>query len=37
MDGEIAENFIIIQDGVLTMRGRACVPDVDNLKKLIME
>ena len=37
MDGEISENFSITQDGVLTMRGRACVPDVDNLRKLIME
>ena len=37
MDGEIGENFSITQDGVLTMRGGACVPDVDNLRKLIME
>ena len=37
MDGEIGENFSITQDGMLTMRGRACVPDVDDLKKLIME
>ena len=37
MDGEIGENFSITQDGMLTMKGRACVPDVDNLRKLIME
>ena len=37
MNGEIGENFNITQDGVLTMRGRACVLDVDNLKELIME
>ena len=36
-DGEIGEDFSITHDGVLTMRGRACVPDVDNLRKLIME
>ena len=37
MNGEISENFNITQDEVLTMKGRACVPDVDNLRKLIME
>ena len=37
MSGEIGENFDISQDGLLTMRGRMCVPDVKNLKKLIME
>ena len=37
MDGEIGENFCITQNEVLTMRGMACVPDVDNLRKLIME
>ena len=37
MNGEINENFSITQDGMLTMRGKACVPDVDNLKRLIME
>ena len=37
INGEISEDFRITQDGVLTMRGRACVPDVDDLKKLIME
>ena len=37
MDGEIDENFSITQDGMLTMRGRACVLDVDDLRKMIME
>ena len=37
MNGEESENFSITQDGMLTMRGRACVPDVDDLRKLIME
>ena len=37
MNGEISENFDITRDGVLTMRGRACVPNVDDLRKLIME
>ena len=37
MNGEIGENFNITQDGVLTMRGTAYVPDVDNLRELIME
>ena len=37
MNGEIGENFSIIQDGMLTMKGRVCVPDVEDLKKLMME
>ena len=37
MKGEIGENFSISQNGVLTMKGRACVPDMDDLRKLIME
>ena len=37
MNGEIRENFSISQDGVLTMKGRVYVPDVKNLRKLIME
>ena len=37
MNGEISENFSITQDGVYTLRGRLCVPDVDDLRKLIME
>ena len=37
MNGEIDEDFSITKDGVLTIRGRACVLDVDDLTKLIME
>ena len=37
MNGEIGENFSISLDGVLTMKGRVCVPDVEDLRKLIME
>ena len=37
INGEIGENFSITQDGVLTMKGRVCAPNVENLRKLIME
>ena len=37
MNDKIGENFSITQDGVLIMKGRVCVPDVEDLKKLIME
>ena len=37
MNGKIGENFSITEDGVLTMRGRVCVPDVEDLRRLIME
>ena len=37
MNREANEGFSITQDGMLTLRGRICVPDVDDLKKLIME
>ena len=37
MNREISENFSITQDGVLTLRGRVCVPNVDDLRKLIMK
>ena len=37
MNGEIGENFSITQDGVLTMKSRVCVLDIENLRKLIME
>ena len=37
MNGEIGENFSITQNGVLTMKGRVCVPDIKDLRKLIME
>ena len=37
MNGEIGYNFSITQDGVLTMKGKVCVLDVEDLRKLIME
>ena len=37
MNGEIGESLCITQDGVLTMKGRVCVSDVEDLRKLIME
>ena len=37
MNDEIGENFSISQDDMLTMKGRVCVPNVENLRKLIME
>ena len=37
MKGEVEENFSISQDSMLTMKGRVCVPDVEDLRKMIME
>ena len=37
MDGELGEDFVITQDGMLVMKCRICVPNVDNLRKAIME
>ena len=37
MNGEISENFCITQDGVLTMEGKVYVPNVEDLRRLIME
>ena len=37
MNGEIGENFQITQDGMLVMKGRVCVPNVNDLRKAIME
>ena len=37
MNGRVGENFSISQDGMLTMKGRICVPNMEDLKKLIME
>ena len=37
MNGEVNENFSIIEDGMLTLRGRACVPDIGDWRKMIME
>ena len=37
MNGEIGENFHITHVVVLTMKGRVCVLDVDDLRRLIIE
>ena len=37
MNDDIDENFRVTQDGVLTMKGKVCVPDVEDLRRLIME
>ena len=37
MNSEIGENFKITQDGVLTMKGKVCVSDIDDLRGAIME
>ena len=36
-NGEISEDFSITQEGMLTLIGRICVLNVDDLKKSIME
>ena len=35
MNGEIGENFLITQDRMLVMKGRVCVLNIDNLKRLL--
>ena len=37
MNGEIGKNFRITQDRVLKMKGRVCIPDVEDLRKLTMK
>ena len=37
MNGEVNENFSITENGMLTLRGRACVLDISDLRKMIME
>ena len=37
MRGEVGENFSITQDGLLTMKSRICLPDMEDLRKMIME
>ena len=37
MNDEIGKKFNIFQDGMLTMKGRICVPNVEDLRKRIME
>ena len=37
INDDIGENFRITQDGFLTMKGRVCVSDIDDLRRAIME
>ena len=37
MNGDIGENFQITQDGLFTMKGKVCVPNIDDLRRTIME
>ena len=37
MNGEIRENFMITQDGMLVMKRGVSVPNVNDLRKTIME
>ena len=37
MNEEIKENFMITQHGMLVMKGKICVPNLDDLRKVIMK
>ena len=37
MNEKITEKFNISQDGVLSMKGTVCVPNVEDFRILIME
>ena len=37
MINDIEKNFWITQDGLLTIKGRVCLLDVDDLRRSIME
>ena len=37
MNGKMEENFMITQDGMIVMRSKICMADVDDLRKAIME
>ena len=37
MNGEPRNDFVITRDGTLVMKGRICVPNVDDPRKAIME
>ena len=37
MNGDIGENFKITQNRMLVMKGGVCVPNVNDLRKAIME
>ena len=36
MNQELRENFMITQDRMLGMKGRICVPNIDDLRKAIV-
>ena len=37
MNGELGEYFVITQDGTLAMKGGICEPNIDDLRRTIME
>ena len=37
MNGEFRENFMITRNRVLVMKGKMCIPNVDDLREAIME
>ena len=37
MNRELGNDFVIIQDGMLVMKGRIYMPNVNDLRKAIME
>ena len=37
MNGELGEDFMITQDRMLVMKGIICVPNVDDMRRAIME
>ena len=37
MNGELENDFMITQDGMLVMKGKICMSNVDDLRKAIME
>ena len=37
MNGEFGKDFVITQDGMLVMKGRICVPNVDYVRRVILE
>ena len=37
MNEEVRENFMITQDRMLVMKGRICVANVNDLRRVIME
>ena len=37
MNGELGEDFVITHNGMLVMKGRICVANVNDLRRVIME